>query len=95
MENKMNEFLKSIGITQEGSYENDSKYVVELVDSNEYSKAYSILDKSDKVDLDTDLTLVSNKMSELTYLSDEYDIKLIANFADDIYKIIVTPGEDL
>lgn len=91
---KMDEFIKSLGITDDGHYESDNKYVIDIEDSNKYSKIYSILDKSDKVDLDTDLTLVSSKVSELTYLSDDYDIKLIANFTDDVYKVIVVPGED-
>lgn len=90
----MDKFLKKLGITQYGTYEAKEKYVVDLADSDEYSKVYTILDKSDEVDLDNDLTLVTDVMSELTYLSDDYDIKLIANFAENVYKIIVTKGEE-
>lgn len=88
----MDKFAKDLGITSDGVLEGD-RYVIELLDSNEYSKVYSLLDKSDKVDLDGDLTLVSEKMSELTFLSDDYDVKLIANFMDDVYKVIIEKGE--
>lgn len=91
---EMDEFLKSLGINEAGVYEGH-KYVVELADSDTYSKAYTILSKSDKVDLDGDWTLVSQKMSELMFLSDDYDVKLIANYTDDIYRIVVEKGEDL
>lgn len=90
----MDEFIKSVGISDTGVYEDD-KYVIELADSDAYSKAYTILSKSDKLDLDGDSTLVSQKMSELIFLSDEYDVRLIANYTDDIYRIIVEKGEDL
>lgn len=90
----MDEFVKSLGIMEPGSFEGD-KYVVELADSNAYAKAFTILDKSDKVDLDGDSTLVSPKVGELLFLSDDYDIRLVANYKDDIYKIIVEKGEDL
>ena len=45
------EFAKQLGITQEGSYV-DGVYVINLEDSNEYSRVYTILDKSDLCDLD-------------------------------------------
>lgn len=90
----MDEFMKEVGITTGGNYEGD-RYIIELADSDAYSKAYTTLSKSDKMDLDGDSTLVSSRMSELLFLSDEYDIRLIANYTDDIYKIIVEKGEDL
>ncbi len=90
----MDKFLQELGIKDKGTFETPNKYVVELADSNAYSKAYTTLDKSDKVDLDGDMTLVSDKSSSLTYLSDKYDITLLANFVDNVYKIIVTPAEE-
>lgn len=90
---EIEEFVKDLGIYLDGHWE-ESKYVIDLVDSDEYSKMYTILDNSEKVDLDEDSTLVTDKVSELLYLSDDYDIKLVANFADDIYKIVIKEGED-
>ncbi len=88
----MDEFIKSLGIAEPGSFEGD-KYVIDLADSNAYAKAFTVLEKSDKVDLDEDSTLVSPKVGELLFLSDDYDIRLVANYKEDIYKIIIEKGE--
>ena len=88
----MDEFIKSLGIAEHGSFEGD-KYVIDLADSNAYAKAFTVLEKSDKVDLDGDSTLVSPKVGELLFLSDDYDIRLVANYQEDIYKIIIEKGE--
>ena len=89
----MEEFAKELGITFEGELENENKYVVQLADSDEYSKVYTILDKSDLVDLDTSSTLVTDKVSELKYVGDVYTVKLAANFVDDIYRVVITKEE--
>ena len=46
----MKELLKKIGINNPGYYSDSSTYVVELNDSDEYSKAFTKLDKTDLVD---------------------------------------------
>lgn len=89
----MEEFAKKLGIPYPGEVVNN-KLIIPLVDSDEYSKMYTLLDKSDMVDLDTSATLVTEKVSELLYLSDEYDVKLVANFSDNLYKIVISPAED-
>lgn len=88
----MEEFAKSLGIDKPGTMSGD-KYIIDLDDSNEYSKFYSLLDKSSLVDLDTSSTLVNENVSELLYMSDDYDIKLVGNFGRDLYRIIITKGE--
>lgn len=89
----MDKLLQELGITQRGNQEGD-KYIITLSNSDEYSQVYSKLDMSDKVTLDEYNTLVSDNVSELTYLSDEYDINLIANFTTDSYRVIITPAEE-
>lgn len=86
----MDKFIKDLGITYSGSFENNDSYVIDLVDSNEYSKVYSILDKSDKVELDTETILVSDKLSEIIFRDDKYEVKLLANFVDNVYKVVVS-----
>lgn len=90
---EMKDFANELGIRQEGQTE-DGSYVIELADSDEYSRAYSLLDKSDKVDLDGEAALVFEKMSELTYLGDDFDVRLVANFTDDVYKVIIEKAEE-
>lgn len=80
------EFAKQLGITQEGNYVDDV-YVISLKDSNEYSKVYTILDKSELCDLDVEEISLDVQNSLLVYLADEFDIKLQANFDTNTYSV--------
>ena len=80
------EFAKQLGITQEGSYVEDV-YVIPLKDSNEYSRVYTLLDKSNLCDLDGEEINLGVQNSLLVYLSDDFDIKLLANFDTDTYSV--------
>lgn len=88
----MKEFASKLGIDVEGTLEGE-KYVIELANSNEYSRVYTLLDKSELVNIDEDSTLVTENVGELLFLGDEFDIKLVGNFAQDIYRIVITVGE--
>lgn len=85
----MEEFAKKLGIDYPGEVVNN-KYVIPLMDSDEYSRVYTLLDKSDLVDLDTSSTLVTDKVSELQYFNDTFTVKLDANFVDDFYRVVIT-----
>lgn len=80
------EFARKLGITQEGNYVDDV-YVINLKDSNEYSKIYTILDKSDLCDLDVEEISLDVQNSLLVYLADNFDIKLQANFDTNTYSV--------
>ena len=88
----MEQFAKKLGIDFPGEMHND-KYIIPLTNSDEYSKVYTILDKSDMVELDTSCTLVTDKVSELQYFNDEFVIKLDANFTDDLYRVVISREE--
>ena len=88
----MKEFASKLGIDVEGTLEGE-KYVIELANSNEYSRVYTLLDKSELVNIDEDSTLVTENVGELLFLGDGFDIKLVGNFAQDIYRIVITVGE--
>ena len=82
------EKAKELGLDFAGEEEN-GRFVITLADSDEYSRAYSILDKSEMVELDPDSTLVSDRVSELTYAGDGFVVELRASFVDDIYKAVI------
>ena len=85
----MEEFAKKLGIEQPGEVVN-GKYIIPLMKSDEYSQVYTKLDKSDLVDLDGSSTLVTEKVSELKYVGDEFTVKLDANFVDDFYRVVIS-----
>jgi hypothetical protein len=88
----MKEFVIKLGINLEGRMDGD-KYIIELSDSNEYSRMYTLLDSSDLVEIEEDATLLTDKVGELLFTDDTFDIKLVGNFASDIYRLVVTERE--
>lgn len=85
----MKELLKKIGINNPGYYSDSSTYVVEMNDSDEYSKAFTKLDNTDLVE-ELSASSVSNAyVSNVMYVNDDYSINIIADFESETYKIIV------
>lgn len=85
----MEDFLRGIGIYKLGTVSEDGSYIVDLRDSNEYSKYYSILDNSDLEFVD-DISLTNLFSSNLVYQNDTYQINLQGDFENDIYKLVVS-----
>lgn len=89
----MEEFLKELGIEAKGTISKEGNYIVDLKDYQEYGKYFSVLDKAvdaNKIEVSQDNTLITADTTNLTYLSDEYQIQLLGDLNEDIYKIVVT-----
>ena len=85
--------LRKIGIVFDGEYSKDGSYVIDLFDSNQYGKVFSLLDKNPDVeDLEDSSTLTLNN-ANISYLYDDYQLNLIADFDQDLYKLVVTEYE--
>ena len=85
----MEELLKQIGITEKGEYTKDGAYVVDIRDYNEYGKYFSLLEKSE-LDEVQDTSQITIHTTNVTYISDKYQITLQADLDEDIYKLVVT-----
>jgi hypothetical protein len=88
----MKEFVVKLGINLEGRMDGE-KYIIELSDSDEYSRMYTLLDSSDLVEIEEDATLLTDKVGELLFTDDMFNIKLVGNFDSDIYRLVVTERE--
>lgn len=84
---EIKEYLKSIGIVKEGT-QKDSSYIIDIENSNEYGKFYSILDKIDDLD-ETDNSTINSDGSIIEYESDDYIFELTADFDSDKYSLTV------
>lgn len=85
----MEELLKKIGITTKGEYTKNGAYVVDIVDYDQYSKYYSLLEKSDLEEIQ-DIAQITIHTTSVTYVSDTYQIVLQADLDEDLYKLVVT-----
>lgn len=87
----MEEFLKSIGLSTDNSYNTDSRNLkIDYKNSNEWTKAYSILEKNDGYSIyqnDED-SFCDEDESKVIYENDDYRITLVADFEEDLYYLI-------
>lgn len=85
------EYLKQLNINKSGEYSDDS-YIVDLLDSTEYGKVFSILDRSDDLDIMQDNQVVTTEGSSLTYesLSQPYLLSLLADWEGNVYQLVVS-----
>lgn len=84
----LEKFLEELGITQVGHYTASNAYIIDIEDSNEYGKVYSLLDKSDAVEEDEDSSTITVHTSNIVYESEDFQFTLIADFDQDTYKLV-------
>ena len=89
-------YLRSIGITQEGNIGDDNAYVIDLVDSDDYGKMFSRLERVKDLDLLEDNQVITEQGSSLMYESESepYLLNLIADFDGDVYQLVVNEIKD-
>lgn len=85
----MKELLQKLGITQPGYYSSSDTYVIDFENADQYSKAFSKLDRSDLVEEIQDSSISNVTVSNVLYVNNDYSLNLIANFEDDEYKLVV------
>lgn len=85
---KVIKFLESLGISTEGEFD-ENRYIVELKDSDEWARYYSVLAENPDFELSEASSMSQEFASVITYVSDEYRIGLNANFDDNYYTISV------
>lgn len=90
----MKELLKSIGITEAGYFSEDGNYIIDFENSNDFNRAFNKLDKSDKLEENDDSSVANLNVSNIMYMADTYSLNLIADFEQDVYKLVVTELEE-
>jgi hypothetical protein len=85
------EYLKSIGISEEAEQGDDNSYVVSIMNSNEFGKIFSKLENAEDLDPLEDNQVVTEQGSSLVYesISEPYMLNLIADFDGDVYSLII------
>lgn len=86
---KIENFLDELGISvSDNDFDKLTySYTLTLNSSDDYAQIYSILDNSKLVDLDEHSMKMTEDSSLINFLGDEVDVKIEANYSDDIYKI--------
>ena len=84
----MEEVAKELGLRGNGSLKNNN-YVITLLDSDDYSRAYTILDNSKLLTIEQNKTVITPDKSELVYSNDEYTVRLVADMKNNQYQVII------
>ena len=85
---KVISLLNRLGIDTTGKFESN-RYVLEIPNSDDYSKYYTILDHEDDFELSDASSMSQEFATVLTYVNKDYKIRLNANFTDDYYTFTV------
>lgn len=90
MEEEFEELLDRLDISERGKLSND-RYVITLVDSDDYGRIFSKLDKSSILDIIEENQVVTEQGSSLMYEDDEekFLLNLIADFDSDQYQLVL------
>lgn len=85
-------YLDSLGIKNEGFYEQGGSYVINIEDSKVYGRIFTILDTSEDIDIIPFNQLVTDQGSSLMYesISEPLLLNLLADFEGGVYQLIVT-----
>lgn len=86
----MEEVLVELGINKPGEYGRNNTYVVDIDNSDEFGKIYSILDKNDEVEQNEENSLLTLHNASIYYLYGEYQINLIGDFDANQYRLVLT-----
>ena len=89
----IDDFLKKLGIEQPYVETDDGQYVIDIEDSNEYSKVYSKLDKNQSVLEVEDDSVFDLENNTLEFESEDYYLELNADLDNDVYSLVITEKE--
>lgn len=81
------EFAKELGIKFDGYETTDGAYVIDLPNSNEFSKIYTLLDKNEDIDLDIEGSHFIGELIEMLYLAEDFDILLKGDLKNNAYSV--------
>lgn len=85
----MEEFLKELGINKEPTESEDGVLVIDIANSDEYAKYYSLLEKSDLVEEDQYSSQITLEASSIQYVNDDFTITLLSNLEADTYQLTI------
>lgn len=86
----MKDLLRKLGINEAGHRSTNNDYIIDLDDSDHFNRIFSKLDKSDLLDENEDSSVVNLEITNILYMADGYTLNLIADFEQDIYKLVIT-----
>ncbi len=89
----LEDLLRKLNLVLDGSYSKDGSYIADIYDSNEFGRVYSALDSNRDVEELYDNSLLNTHSANISYLYGDYQLTLVADFDEDLYKLVITEYE--
>lgn len=89
----MEKLLRELNIYLEGSYSKDGSYIIDIYDSDDFGRIYSLLDNNRDIEELESNSLLNTHSANISYLYGDYQLTLIADFDEDLYKLVITEYE--
>ena len=82
--------LRELNIYDEAVKSSNNSYVIDLVDSEEFGKYYSLLDKNPKVTELSDTSLITLHDIVINYIYKNYQLSLLSDDDQNNYRLVIT-----
>lgn len=86
----MEEIARELGIRAKGVYSDDGSYVINLKNSDDWGRVFSVIDDNTEVEKMEDNSLVQDNGASLLYRYGDIQINLLADLFGDSYKVVMT-----
>lgn len=85
--NNLEKALQDIGVNLDG-YESSNSFICDIASSDEYSKYYTIMSNRSDYEYIPELSMLNENNNVMFYEGSNCNIKILANFDEDLYRII-------
>ena len=85
----LEELLNALKINSRGSYSQDGSYVIDITNSDKWGAFYQRLEDTDLLDLQEESSLLTEEEASLMYTNDDFVFTLMADFNENIYKLVI------
>ena len=87
---EVKDVLDDLGIKASIQKSTGNAYVIDLSDSDDFGRYYSLLEKADGVEELSESSLLTLHNASLAYVYNDYQLTLIADYDQDTYKLVIT-----
>lgn len=90
----MKELLKELKINDIGYWSDNHNYIIDFETDDQFNSVLSKLESSNLVEEDVDSSIANINVSNIVYFNDQYTLNLIADFDQNIYKLVIKGDYD-
>ena len=87
MNSRMQDFIDSLELPYEGE-EQGKQYIIDMPNSNAFSTVFNLIDINKDLHIKGE-SKATDEETQFRFTNGEFDVVLVANYEDDIYRLVV------